>query len=87
MAAKPTSVRLDEALLARLDRIGALYERSRGWLIAEAVKRFLEEEEEYNAKIDEGIRSADSEPLLTHEQVVAETDELIKSFYAKKAAE
>lgn len=53
MTAKPTSVRLEEELIARLDKLGEACQRSRGWLISEAVRRYLEEGEDFVAKIEE----------------------------------
>lgn len=66
----PITTRLDAATLATLDRLGERYDRSRSWLVAQAVRQFVEREAEMLAIIEEGERSAREEPLISHEEML-----------------
>ena len=66
----PITTRLDAATLETLDRLGERYDRSRSWLIAQAVRQFVEREAEMLAIIEEGERSAREEPLISHEEML-----------------
>lgn len=55
-------------------RIEALAEatgRSKNYLLTEAVTRYVDHEAWQVARIEEGLRSADTERLIPHEEVVA----------------
>ena len=65
----PITTRLDAATIETLDALAARYDRSRSWLVAQAVKQFVEREAEMLAIIEEGERSAREEPLLSHEDM------------------
>lgn len=62
----PITTRLDAATLEILDRLAERYDRSRSWLVAQAVRQFVEREAEMLAIIEEGERSAREEPLISH---------------------
>jgi len=66
----PITTRLDAATLETLDRLGERYDRSRSWLVAQAVRQFVEREAEMLAIIEEGERSAREEPLISHEEML-----------------
>jgi predicted transcriptional regulator len=65
----PITTRLDAATLETLDRLAQRYDRSRSWLVAQAVRQFVEREAEMLAIIEEGERSAREEPLVSHEEM------------------
>lgn len=65
----PITTRLDAATLETLDRLAERYDRSRSWLVAQAVRQFVEREAEMLAIIEEGERSAREEPLISHEEM------------------
>ncbi|BBB11722.1 CopG family ribbon-helix-helix protein [Sphingopyxis sp. FD7] len=65
----PITTRLDAATLETLDRLADRYDRSRSWLVAQAVRQFVEREAEMLAIIEEGERSAREEPLISHEEM------------------
>ena len=52
----PTTVRLDKNTMARLDILGKKLDRSRAWLIKEAISQYLEREERRFRGVDEGIQ-------------------------------
>jgi len=71
---KKTSVvtaRIDDETLMGLDRLGDYYERSRSWLVAKAVARYVKEESEFFAFIQEGEDAIDRGEYLTQEQMEA----------------
>jgi predicted transcriptional regulator len=63
------TARLDEATLESLDSLAASRERSRAWLVAKAVKRYVEEETTFRAFVQAGIDSADSGDLISQEEM------------------
>lgn len=65
----PITTRLNAATLETLDRLAERYDRSRSWLVAQAVRQFVEREAEMLAIIEEGERSARGEPLISHEEM------------------
>ena len=65
----PITTRLDAATRETLDRLAERYDRSRSWLVAQAVRQFVEREAEMLAIIEEGERSAREEPLISHEEM------------------
>ena len=77
------TARLDPETLAGLDRLAAYYERSRAWLVAKAVERYVQEESQFSGFIQEGEDAIASGDFVTHEQLVAEIDAMLAD---KKAA-
>jgi predicted transcriptional regulator len=76
------TARIDPATLAALDALGERQDRSRAWLIAQAIKRYVEEETAFLAFLQEGEDAIDRGEFVTHEQLVAE----IKAMRAEKHA-
>ena len=85
----PITTRLDAATLETLDRLAQRYDRSRSWLVAQAVRQFVEREAEMLAIIEEGERSAREEPLISHEgmkRLIAAKRAELRSKHDKAAA-
>ena len=53
--------------------------RSRSWLIAEALKSYVEAEKEFLEAVEEGIKAADEGRLVDHDAVVAEFERRYRS--------
>ena len=68
------TARLDAETLTALDALAAKRERSRAWLVAKAIKRFVEQETAFDAFVQEGDDAIDRGDYLTHEQLVAEIE-------------
>lgn len=66
MSMKTTSVRLDEEVLERVGRMAQAMDRPRAWLMAHAIKKFVEQEEWFIHEVEQGMAAADSEQLLEH---------------------
>jgi predicted transcriptional regulator len=67
----PISVRLDADLNDRVTAIAAALDRSKSWVIEQAVADFVAVQEWQLAAIDEGIKAADTGQVVAHEEVVA----------------
>jgi predicted transcriptional regulator len=72
MATRTTSVRLSESRLDQLDRLARSLDRSRSWVIEQAVERYLDYEEWFAEAVREGIAAADRGELVPHDQVMKE---------------
>ncbi len=71
------TARVDEATLELVDRVAKAKGRSRAWFVANAVQRFAESEAEYLAFVQEGRDAIERGEFVTHEEVMAELDEMI----------
>lgn len=72
MPSQTTSIRLDSEKLARLDRLAAAIDRSRSWVMNQAIEQYLDYEEWFAQSVREGIASADRGELTPHDEVMAE---------------
>ena len=79
MSMKTTSVRLDEEVLERIGRMADAMDRPRAWLMAHAIKKFVEQEEWFIREVEQGIEAADKGRLREHADVKAKWE-------AKRAA-
>jgi len=66
------TTRVSAELSERIDELAKEMERSRAWVIAKAVERFVEEEMELIEAIREGERDIAEGRFVTHEELVAE---------------
>jgi predicted transcriptional regulator len=64
--------RISEQLDRDLRKLSAATGRSKSWLVAEALKGYVEAEEDLIEAVEQGIRAADEGRLVEHEAVVAE---------------
>jgi predicted transcriptional regulator len=65
------TARLDNDALARLDQLSTMLDRSRAWIVAKAVQRYVDEELEFRAFIQQGIDEADRGELISQEDMEA----------------
>ena len=72
MAGKSASVRMDEEKLRRLDKLADITKRSRGWLINEAVDRYLSYEEWYIKAVEAGREDVAAGRVIPHEEIKKE---------------
>lgn len=72
MKASVVTARIDEETLAALDKLAEYHERSRAWLVAKAITRFVEEESEFFAFLQQGEDDVARGDFVTHEELVAE---------------
>jgi predicted transcriptional regulator len=71
---KPVVVtaRIDGQLSADLDRLAAMRERSRAWLVEKAIAQFVREELEFRASLDEAEAEIERGDYLEHDEFMAE---------------
>ena len=65
------TARIDEATHSSLERLAKATDRSRSWLVADAIRRYVEEESWQIAAIEEGVRQADAGNFATEGEVKA----------------
>ncbi len=78
MAIRTASIHLDEATLDRLDRLAQAMDRSRSWVIAQAIEQYLDHEEWFIQSVASGIEAADRGDLIPHDQVIQNVRERLK---------
>jgi len=66
------TARIDEPTLQALDALAADQERTRAWLVAKAIQRYVREETEFRAFIKQGEDAMDRGDYLTHEEMIAD---------------
>jgi predicted transcriptional regulator len=66
--------RISEQLDRDLRTLAVATGRSKSWLVAEALKSYVETEKEFIAAVEEGIKAAEEGRVVDHETVVAELD-------------
>lgn len=65
------TTRIDDETQSRLDQLAKATDRSRSWLVADAIRRYVEEEGWQVAAIEEGVRQADAGDFATEDEVTA----------------
>ena len=65
------SLRVPHDMLAQLDRLAGATDRSRNYLIGEAIAQYLEREIAWLDDIDEGIAAADRGEFVSNEELEA----------------
>ncbi len=63
------TARIDAPTQAKLEQLAKSTERSRSWLVSEAVKRYIEQEAWQIAAIEEGVRAADAGEFASDKEV------------------
>lgn len=66
---KATTIRMEEMMLARIDSMAKDINRSRTWLINQAVERFLSYEEWFVQEVRDGLNEAAKGETATSEEV------------------
>jgi RHH-type rel operon transcriptional repressor/antitoxin RelB len=71
--------RISEQLDRDLRTLASATGRSRSWLVAEALRSYVEAETQFIQAVEEGIKAADEGRLVDHDTVVAEFDRRFRS--------
>ncbi|MES2096069.1 MAG: ribbon-helix-helix protein, CopG family [Pseudomonadota bacterium] len=66
------TARLDADTAEALDAFAARRERTRAWIVADAVSRYLEEETHFETFLQEGRDAITRGETLTHDEMVEE---------------
>ncbi|MCE3238854.1 MAG: putative transcriptional regulator [Gammaproteobacteria bacterium] len=70
MTSATLTVRLDDKIKIRLDKLSGATHRSKSFLAAQAISRYLEIEEWQIKEIKKGIFEADSQQVVDHHRIV-----------------
>ncbi len=68
-ATAPLTLRVDLNTRARLDRLAKATDRSRAFLAADAIERYLDQNEWQTQAIEAGAAAADEGELISHDEV------------------
>jgi predicted transcriptional regulator len=63
------TARLDTDLVARLEQLSGTLDRSKAWIVAKAVQRYVDEELEFRAFVQQGMDEADRGELISQEDM------------------
>jgi len=80
------SVRLDQNLVGQLDELAGEMDRSRSYLIAQAVREFVEREYAHLLAIREGESDIAAGRTIAHEKISAWVDDLAAGRKSKPPA-
>ena len=72
MVAKTTTIRIDDAVLGRVNSLAKSMSRSRNWVIQQAVDRYLDYEEWFVDQVEQGIEEVKRGKTIPHDEVMAE---------------
>jgi predicted transcriptional regulator len=84
--AMPVSVRVPADVMERLDKVAAILERPRSWVILRAIRQYLADEGQEMLDVQEGIEEAERGEVIDFDEVMAELDEIIAQAEDKRAA-
>ena len=66
---KTTTFRTDEEKLKQIDKMAKSLNRSRNWVINEALDRYMEYEEWFVKQVEEGLQDVEGGNVVSHEQM------------------
>ena len=81
----PISVRLPADIVEKLDKVAAIMERPRSWVILDAIREYLADEGQEVLDIQAGIEEADRGETVPFEEVLAEMEKRVSEAKAKRA--
>ncbi len=79
------SIRLDQKTREKLDALAQSQDRSRSWVVNDAIQAYFEHQDWIVEAIKVGIADADAGRLVQHEEVMAELDDVIEVARLKSA--
>lgn len=78
MATEAFTIRTETDIVHKLDGLAESLDRSRNYLVNQAIKEYLETHAWQVDKITQGIAAADRGELIAHEDVMREMEDLIE---------
>lgn len=66
----PTTIRLDQNILEHLDKLADVLNRSRAWIIKEAVTEYIAREEKYFRGVQQGLSEAQQGFVFTEQDIL-----------------
>ena len=83
-ASIPVSLRVPADLIETLDKIAAVLDRPRSWIMLRALRQYIADEGQELLDIQDGIAEADRGELIPFDEVMAEAREIIARAEAKR---
>ena len=83
MTDRTASFRTDSDKLVRVDRLAKAMDRSRSWLINDALERYLDYEEWFRKAVADGMEDIENGRTVAHEDVIAEARKIVSSVTKK----
>jgi predicted transcriptional regulator len=84
--ATPVSIRVPADVVERLDKVAAILERPRSWVILRAIRQYLADEGQEVLDVQEGIEELERGEGIPFDEVLAEMDEIIAKAEKKRAS-
>ena len=78
MATEAFTIRAETEIVHKLDDLAGSLDRSRNYLVNQAIKEYLETHAWQVDKITQGIAAADRGELVAHDDVMREMEDLIE---------
>ena len=78
MATEAFTVRAESDIVHQLDDMAGSLDRSRNYLVNQAIKEYLASHAWQIEKINQGIAAADRGEVVAHDQVMQEMEDLIE---------
>lgn len=78
MSSKSITIRTETEIVERLSALAKSMDRSRNWVIEDALKQYLEQQARYAQGIAEARASLERGEGIEHEDLMAEMDNLIE---------
>lgn len=85
METKVLTAHVPAKLAKQVDELAARLERSRGWIVKQALSAWLQEEEERHRLTLEGLADIDAGHVIDHRAVQAWADSLPRKTASKRA--
>jgi predicted transcriptional regulator len=82
----PISIRVPADVIETLDKVAAILERPRSWVILRAIRQYLADEGQEVLDVQEGIAEAERGEVFDFDEVLTELDEIIAQAEVKRAA-
>ncbi len=71
------SARVSEELSQQITTLAQALRRNRSWVIEEAVRGYIQSEQQFIKAVQEGIRADDAGDVVSHDMVMAEAEALL----------
>lgn len=76
MSTKVLTAHVPLPMIEKVDEIAARLERSRGWIVKQALSAWIEQEEEYRRMTLEALAEVDANQFVDHQSVLVWTESL-----------
>ena len=84
--AMPVSIRLPADVIETLDKVAAILERPRSWVILRAIRQYLADEGQEMLDVQEGIEEAERGEVVDFDEAMARFEEILAGVETKDDA-